>query len=56
MAKKFILISLPEKLQEKFNNMIKNLNRVNAESEGISIEGEYGEMPEYVAIPKEDSE
>ena len=51
MVRKFILISLPEKLQEKFNNMIKNLNRVNAESEGIAIEAEYGERPEYVAIP-----
>jgi hypothetical protein len=54
MARQFILISIPEKLKEKLVNMIKNFNRVNAESEGIVVEGEYGEKPEYVAVPKED--
>jgi hypothetical protein len=56
MSRQFILISIPEKLKEKLVNMIKNFNRVNAESAGIIIEGEYGERPEYVAIPKENSE
>jgi hypothetical protein len=54
MARVFILISVPEKLQQKLNNMISNMNKLNIESEGIQIEGEYGEKPEYVAIPKED--
>lgn len=54
MARIFILISVPEKLKPKLDNMITNMNRLNIESEGIKIEGECGEKPEYVAIPKED--
>ena len=51
MIIKYVLISIPEKFETKFYNMINNINRVNTESEGITIEGEYGEKPEYAAIP-----
>jgi hypothetical protein len=56
MARQFVLISIPEDFKIKFNNLIKNINKVNSESEGLIIEEEYGEKPEYMAIPKKDGD
>lgn len=52
MDRIYLLVSMPEKFQDKFVNVISNLNAVNRESDGVTIEGQYGEKPEYVAIPQ----
>jgi hypothetical protein len=54
MGRKYLLISIPEKFESKFDNMLKNLNAINNESDGIIIINKYNGKPEYVAIPKKE--
>lgn len=52
MAKLYMLLSMPESFADKLRNLIKNINLINRESEGVVIEREYISDSEIAARPK----